>query len=147
VDASKTTSHARIVETMVELARCSKQHRIIVSGSQGAHRLFELHRRGYNRAVTTATCGVPRGQYDVAFVDCQPHSIKALETTLEWLVHFLAPASVVVIWVDPRSHPGHRKLESILHRLGFRVEAGTRCEDGLAISARRRDAGQQAIAA
>ena len=72
----------RIIETMIELARCSKLHRIIVAGSRGPHQMFELHRRGYNRVATTATCGLPRGQYDVAFIEWQLHSIKALETTL-----------------------------------------------------------------
>ena len=148
MDKPKTAaSGERIIATMIELARCSKPHRIIVAGSRGPHQMFELHRRGYNRVATTATCGLPRGQYDVAFVEWQLHSIKALETTLDWLVHFLAPTSVLVIWIDPQEHPDHRKLRSILERLGFRVEAGTRSEHGLAISARRLDANQQAIAA
>jgi hypothetical protein len=109
--------------------------------------MFELHRRGYNRVATTATCGLPRGQYDAAFVDWQLRSIKVLETTLNWLVHFLAPTSVLVIWIDSSESANQRKLGSILERLGFRLEAGTRCEHGLAISARRLDANQQAIAA
>ena len=143
----RTASGERIIETMIELGRCSKLHRIIVAGSQSAHQMFELHRRGYNRVSTTATCGLPRGQYDVALVEWQLHSIKALETTLDWLVHFLAPASALVIWIESRELTDHRKLGSILERLGFRVEAGNRCEHGLAISARRLDANQQAIAA
>jgi hypothetical protein len=142
-----TTSGERIIATMIELARCSKLHRIIVAGSKGPHQMFELHRRGYNRVATTATCGLPRGQYDVAFVDWQLHSIKALETTLDWLVHFLASTSVLVIWIDSSECTDHRKLGSILVRLGFRVEAGTRCEHGLVISARRLDANQQSVAA
>jgi len=135
----------RSIEPMVELARCSSLHRIIVAGAHGAEHMFELHRGGYNRVATTATCGLPRGQYDVALVDWQ-HSIKALETTLDWLVHFLAPSSVMVIGIDSRERTGHRKLESVLERLGFQIEAGTRCEHGLAIAARRRDAAQMAVA-
>ena len=102
-------SDERIIETMLELARCSKLHRIIVAGSRGPHQMFELHRRGYNRVATTATCGLPRGQYDVAFIEWQLHSIKALETTLDWLVHFLAPTSVLVVWIDPQRTPGPSK--------------------------------------
>ena len=109
--------------------------------------MFELHRRGYNRVATTATCGLPRGQYDVAFVEWQLQSIKALETTLDWLVHFLAPTSVLAIWIDTSESADRRKLGSILERLGFRVEAGTRCERGFAIAARRLDTNKQAIAA
>jgi hypothetical protein len=142
-----TASGERIIETMIELARCSKLHRIIVAGPKGPHDMFELHRRGYNRVATTATCGLPRGQFDVALVDWQLQSIKALETTLDWLVHFLTRSAFLVIRVDSQDRAGNRKLESMLERLGFRIEVGTRCEHGLAISARRLDAHQQPIAA
>jgi hypothetical protein len=140
-----TSPSDRIIETMIELARCSKSHRIILVGPSGSNQELELHRRGYHRIATTATCGLPRGQYDVAFVEWQLPSIKALEATLDWLVHFLAPAGVLVIWVAPGTD--RRRLGSILEGLGFHVEAGTRCERGLVVSARRLDAIQHAIAA
>ena len=142
-----TASGERIIETMIELARCSKLHRIIVAGSKEPRLMFELHRRGYNRVATTATCGLPRGQCDVGFVDWQQQSIKVLKTSLDRVAHFLAPTSVLVIWIDSCESTDRRKLGSILERLGFRVEVGTQCERGLAISARRLDVNQQAIAA
>jgi hypothetical protein len=61
-------SHGRIVGPLIELARCSKFHRIIVAGSKGPELMSELYLRGYVRVATTATCGSPRGQYDVALV-------------------------------------------------------------------------------
>jgi hypothetical protein len=134
-----------IIETMIALARCSGSHRIILSGSKAPHQMFQLHRRGFYRVATTENCGLPRGQYDVAFVNCQRSSIKAIETTLNWLVHFLASTSVLVIWIGSTEH--FDGLGSMFERLGFRIEAGTRCERGLAISARRLDANAQAIAA
>ncbi len=147
MDKLKPGSNERIIATMIELARCSNLHRIIVAGSKGPHQMFELHRRGYIRVATTATCGLPRGQYDVAFVEWSLHSIKALETTLDWLVHFLAPSSVLVIWIDASESTSQQKLGSILERLGFRLEAGTRCEGGRAIAARRLAVNQQSVAA
>ena len=142
-----TPVRERITESLVELARCSKIRRIIVAGSNGPELMFALHRRGYIRVATTAACGLPQGQYDVALVDWQGRSIKALETTLDWLVHFLAPSAVAVIRVGSREGGASRKLASMLERLGFRVEAGTRCEHGLVVSARRRDAAPKALAA
>jgi hypothetical protein len=142
-----TASGEQIIETMIELARCSKDHRIIVAGSTSPHQMFELHRRGYGRVATTATCGLPRGQFDVALVDWRLHSIKALEATLDWLVDFLKWSGVLVIRVDSEDRASNRKLKSMLESLGFRIEVGTRCERGIAISARRLDADQQAIAA
>jgi hypothetical protein len=142
-----TASGEQVIETMIELARCSKLHRIILAGSKSPHQMFELHRRGYGRVATTATCGLPRGQFDIAFVDWRLHSIKALEATLDWLVHFVKWSGVLVIRVDSEDRAGNRKLKSMLEGLGFRIEVGTRCERGVAISARRRAADQQAIAA
>jgi hypothetical protein len=144
---NSTPSRERITESLVELARCSKLHRIIVAGSNGAELMCGLHRRGYVRVATTATCGLPHGQYDVALVDWQGRSIKALQTTLDWLVHFLGSSAVMVIWIDPQERAANRKLAAMLEELGFRIEIGTRCEHGLAVSARRRDAAQMAVAA
>jgi|SRR5665213_204642 len=142
-----TASGEKIIQTMIELARCSKLHRIIVAGSKSLHHMFELHSRGYNRVVTGMTYGLQRGRYDVGFLDWRLQQIKAIEAKLDWLVPLLAPTSVLVIWLDASEREDHQKVRSILVRLGFRVEAGTCCEDGLAISARRRDANQQAMAA
>jgi hypothetical protein len=144
---NSTPARDRITESLVDLARCSKLHRIIVAGSSSPDLVFGLHRRGYVRVATTATCGLPHGQYDVALVDWQGRSIKALETTLDWLVHFLGSSAVMVIWVDPQERAANRKLAAMLEELGFRIEIGTCCEHGLAVSARRRDGAQMAVAA
>jgi len=140
-------AQGRVTQTLVDLARCSRLHRIIVAGPNSPELMFELHRRGYNRVATTATCGLPRGQYHVALIDWQGHSVKALESTLDWLVHFLEPSSTLVIRIEAPERGASRKLESLLERLGFRVEVGTRCQHALAVSARRRDAAQMDIAA
>jgi hypothetical protein len=64
-----------------------------------------------------------------------------------WLVHFLRPAAVVVIWVDSSERTGSRKLGSMLERLGFTIEAGIRCGLGFAVSARRQGAARMTAAA
>jgi hypothetical protein len=102
IQSRLTPSSEQIIEPMLGLARCSKHHRIIVAGSQRSELMCELHRRGYARVATTTTCGLPDGQYDVAFIDWRQHSINALETTLDWLVHFLGPSGVLVAWLDPQ---------------------------------------------
>ena len=99
--------------------------------------MFDLHLRGYVRVATTSNCGLPSGQYDVALVDWRQRSIKALETTLDWLVDFLGPAGVLVVWVDPQERAGNRILRSVLERHGLIVEAGTIREHGSAVAARR----------
>jgi hypothetical protein len=75
----------------------------------------------------------------VALVDWRQRSIKALETTLDWLVDFLSPAGVLVVWVDPQEPAGNRKLRRALEAHGLIVEGGTIREHGCAVSAQRRD--------
>jgi hypothetical protein len=126
---------------MIDLAHCSKRRRIIVAGSNSAELMFDLHRRGYVRVTTTANCGLPAGQYDVALVDWRQRSIKALETTLDWLVDFLGPAAALVVWIGPQEPAGNRKLRSMLERHGLVVEAGTIREHSSAVSAHRSEIG------
>jgi hypothetical protein len=127
----------QIAQVLIGLGRISKAHRVLVAGPFGSAVLGELYCRGYTRATTTAHCGLPQGQYDAALVAWQKSSLKALETTLDWLVHFLGPRGVVTVWVGRDEAAAGRKLSSILDRLGFRIEAGTTCANGLAVAARR----------
>ena len=53
----------------------------------------------------------------------------------------------MVILIDSADPTKGRKLASLLERLGFLIEVGTRCENGLAISARRRDVTEMTVAA
>jgi hypothetical protein len=121
---------------MIELARCSKLDHILISGPNSARRMFALHRLGFNRVATTGSCGLPSNQYDVAWLECCSCAIKSFETTLDWIVHFLTGTGVAVVWIDSCDSQEQRKLVSILAKAGLRVEAATRCDKGLALSAR-----------
>jgi hypothetical protein len=127
----------RIIEPILDLVRCSNLNRIIVAGANSAALMFELHRRGYVRVATTANCGLPAGQYDVALVDWRKRSIKALDATLDWLLDFLRPRGRLVVWVDPQEPAANRKLRAILEKHGLIVEAGTMREHGSAVLAQR----------
>jgi len=133
-----TPARDRIIEPMIALAHCSKQDRIVVAGSRGIELMFELQRLGYAHAAATANCGHPAGQYDVALVDWRRRTFKTLEVALDWLVEFLSPAGVLVVWVDPQRATANETLRLSLERRGFVIEAGTVHECGCAVSARRR---------
>jgi hypothetical protein len=143
IDAARVASQLhipsdeRIVKGLVKLARAAKSHRIIVAGSNCSELLLELHQLGYLCVATTKTCRIPCIQYDVALLAWREHSIKALATTLDWLAHFLSPEGVLVVWLKPHERMPSRKLRAALQAMGFRIEAGARCESGVAISARR----------
>jgi len=128
---------ARVIEPMIALAGCSKLQPIIVAGAKSVELTFELNRRGYVRVAATANCGQPAGQYDVALVDWRQRTFRALETTLDWLVDFLSPAGVLVVWLDSHKPAANQDLRAALERRGFAVEAETVREDGCAVSARR----------
>src|SRR5262249_62197313 len=130
-NVNATPAQRRVTDTLVDLARCSKAHRIIVAGRKSPELMFELHRRGYRRVTTTAACGLPCGQYHVALIDWQGHSVKALESTLDWLGHFLEPGGRLGIRIETPGRGAGRKPESLLVRLGFRVGVGTRCGHAL----------------
>ena len=134
-----TPAGDRIIEPMIALARCSRQDRIVVAGSRGVELMLELQHRGYARAAATANCGHPAGQYDVALVDWRRRTFKTLEVALDWLVDFLSPAGVLVVWVDPQKAVANKALRLSLERRGFVIEAGTVHDCGCAVSARRRE--------
>jgi hypothetical protein len=142
-------STGRTIDSIITLAGCSTAHRILLAGDAEPGRIHDWRRRGYQRVATMATCRLPRGQYDVVSVEWRRHSIRALETTLDWLVYFLSRRGVLVIRIDEASDTAaaRRKLRSAIERLGFHVEAGRHCDGGFAISARRLDAGLQTMAA
>jgi len=136
-----TAAGERIVKPIIALAHCSKLARIIVTGANSAEAVTDLHRLGFARATTTLNCGLPAGQYDVVLLDGRQHSIKAVETTLDWAADFLSPAGVLIVWLDPRQSATARPLRSVLESHGFWIEAGTVHEQGSAVAARRYDKG------
>src|SRR3982074_1560234 len=135
---SRTTPAGdRIMQPMVALASCSKQHRIVVAGAKGVELMLELQRRGYVRAAATANCGHPAGQCAVARVDWRRRTFKTLEVALDWLVDFLSPSGVLVVWVDPQKATANEALRLPLERRGFAMEGATVHDCGCAVSARR----------
>src|SRR5450756_1827166 len=125
-----TISHAtpagdRIIEPMIALAHCSKQHRIVVAGSKGVELMLELKRCGYARTAATSNCGHPAGQYDVALVDWRRRTFKTLEVALDRLVGFLGPSGMLVVWVDPQKAAASESLRRVVESRGFVIEAGT----------------------
>src|SRR5262249_13376407 len=96
------TTGDRIVEPMIELARCSKQQRIVIAGDKSVELMLELKNRGFLHVYGQANCGLPAGQYDVALIDWRRRTFLALETALDRLAKFLGPAGQLVVWVDPQ---------------------------------------------
>src|SRR5262249_15005895 len=131
-----TAAGERIVELIIALAHCSKLARIIVTGANSAEAVIDLL-LGYARTTTTSNCGLPAGQYDVVLLDGRERSVKAIETTLDWVSDFLSLTGVLIVWLDPLQPAAGRPLRTVLESHGFRIEAGTVHERGSAVAARR----------
>lgn len=134
---SQVVTGDRIVDPILALAGCSTRHRIVVAGSKSMELMMELHRRGYLLAAATGNCGRPAGQYDVALVDWRRRTLHALETTLDWLVKYLRPNAVLVVWVDAQKSAANESLRAAVVKRGFVVMQGAVHECGCALSARR----------
>jgi hypothetical protein len=124
---------------MIALAGCSKLQRLIVAGEKSIELAMELENRGYRHVAATANCGRPAEQYDVALVDWRRRTFRALDARLDWLVDFLRPEGVLVVWTDPQKPAARENLNAALERRGFIIENTTVHANGYAVSARRRD--------
>jgi hypothetical protein len=130
-------SSSSLIETKISLARSTKAHRVIVAGDDSSAMYFELHRRGYVRLGTMATCRTPCGQFDVAFMTARDQSKDGLAASLGRLVHFLHATGVLVIQLGAPGAATNEQIRQTLDRLGFRIESGTCCGDGVIVCARR----------
>jgi hypothetical protein len=135
----RTRESHRILDPMIALAQCSKLHRIIVAGEKSIELVFELERWGYAHVASTANCGRPADQYRVALIDWRGRTFRSLETTLDWLVDFLRPGAVLVVWTDRQKAQARESVYTALERRGFGIETATVRPDGSLVSARRRE--------
>jgi hypothetical protein len=135
-DSRLASSNERIMETMVDLTRLSPSQRVIVAGASAFDIYRGLHQRGFSRAATIVTCRIPCGQHDAAFIAGE-HSFQALQALLVRILPFLSTRATMAVWVGCEQPERGRKLQALLERLGFRIEAGARCESGFVLSAQR----------
>ena len=138
-------THDQVMATMIDLTRPSILHRIIVAGGDSAATELELRRRGFLRVSTTSRCA-PHGQYSVGMVAGQ-HTLQALEASLAEIAPFLSTTASIVVVIDFRDEGSGMKVRENLERLGFRIEAGVRCQEHFVLSARRRNFSNMANAA
>jgi hypothetical protein len=130
------SSREQVVDTMIELTRLSYLHRVIVAGSDSLELCLALRRRGFVRAATTATCRIPKGQHAVGLITGQ-NSLAGIEATLAQISQFLSATAAIAVLISSRENGFCLKIRSRLEQMGFRIEAGVRCQQGLVLSAYR----------
>jgi hypothetical protein len=131
----------QVVDTMIGLTRLSNLHRVIVAGSDSMELYLALRRRGFIRVATTATCRIAKAQHAVGLITDQ-NSAGAIEAALARISPFLCASAAIAILIDSRESGVCMKIRSRLEQMGFRIEAGVRCRQGLVLSAYRHGFGQ-----
>jgi hypothetical protein len=143
VQPHSAPNREQVIDTMIELTRLSSQLRAIVAGSDGLELYLALRRRGFARVSTPETCRIPRGQHAVGLITGQ-NSLAAVEAVLTRISPFL---SAIAVLIDSRESGFCLKIRSKLEQMGFRIDAGVRCPQGLVLSAYRQGFGQMENAA
>jgi hypothetical protein len=143
VQPHSAPNREQVIDTMIELTRLSSQLRAIVAGSDGLELYLALRRRGFARVSTPETCRIPRGQHAVGLITGQ-NSLAAVEAVLTRISPFL---STIAVLIDSRESGFCLKIRSKLEQMGFRIDAGVRCPQGLVLSAYRQGFGQMENAA
>jgi hypothetical protein len=140
------SNREQVVDTMIELTRLSNLHRAIIAGSDSLELYLALRRRGFIRAATTTTCRIPKRQHAVGLIAGQ-NSLQAIEAALAQISPFLGSSAGIAVLIDSRESGFCLKIRSKLEQMGFRIEAGVRCQQGLVLSAYRQGFSQMEIAA
>jgi hypothetical protein len=140
------SSREQVVDTMIELTRLSNLHRAIIAGSDSLELYLALRRRGFIRVATTATCRIPKRQHAVGLITGQS-SLQAIEAALARISQFLSGSAAIAVLIDSRESGFSLKIRAKLEQMGFRIEAGVRCQLGLVLSAYRQGYGQMKNAA
>ena len=146
LQSHSVSNHAQVLETMIELTRLSHLHRVIVAGGDDMELYLALRRRGFMRVATTATCRVPKAQHTVGLITGQ-NTLRAIEAALAQISPFLSTSAALAVLIDSRESATCLKIRAKLEQVGFRIEAGVRCQQGLVLSAYRHGFGQMEKAA
>ena len=140
------SNREQVVDTMIELTRLSNLQRAILAGSDRTEMYLALRRRGLIRVATPETSRMAKGQHAVGLITGQ-NSLQAIEAALAQISQFLSASAAVAVLIDSRESGVCLKIRNRLEQMGFRIEAGVRCQQGLVLSAYRQGFGQMENAA
>jgi hypothetical protein len=136
----------QVVDTMISLTRLSNAHRTIIAGDDSMRLLVLLKRRGFLRTATPATCNIPRKQHSVGLIAGQD-APTTIEAALTEISPFLSDRAAIAILIRSPEGGLGLKVRSKLQQMGFRIEAGVRCDQGLVLFAYRQGLAQMEQAA
>ena len=144
VQLHSASDQAQVLDTMIRLTRLSHLQRAVIAGSGGMELYLGLRRRGFMRVATVSTMWMPRRQHAVGLL--AGHNSAEIEKALGEISPLLGVNATVAFLVDSDDSSSCASssfgVRAKLQQMGFRVEAGVRCHQGLVISACRQGFGQ-----
>jgi hypothetical protein len=141
VQLHSVSDREQVVDTMIGLTHLTNLHRAIVAGSGSMEFYLALRRRGFLRVATALTCRIPKGQHPVGLI-AGHNSLQAIEAAIAELLPFLSTSAAIAVLIDCREAGAGLRIRERLEQMGFRIEAGVRCQEGFVLSAIRRSFGQ-----
>ena len=146
IQPHSAASREQVIDTMIGLTRLSSLQHAVVAGSDKMELYLALRRRGFVRVATLETARIPRGQHAIGLI-AGHDSPGAIEATLTEISPFLSTNAAVAVLIDSRESGFCLKIRTRLEQMGFQIEAGVRCQQGLVLSAHRQGSGQMENAA
>ena|SRR5581483_6377645 len=127
------SDHEQVIDVVMALTRPSPHDSIIVTGSESMHLYLSLRRRGLDQVATPATCRMPRQRHVIGVV-----TGPGLVAALAQISPFLSANSTIAVLIDSREAESSMTIRRKLQQMGFRIEAGVRCQRGFVLFASRR---------
>jgi hypothetical protein len=146
VQPSSTAAQDQIIDTMIGLTRLSNMQRAILAGSKRMELYLALRRRGFVRVATSSTCRIPKAQHAIGLI-AGHDSPETIEGALAEISPFLCTNAAIAVLIDSHESGSSLRIRTKLQQMGFQIEAGVRCRDGLVLSAHRQGFGQMEKAA
>lgn len=129
-----STSHsAQVVETMIALTHLSALNRAIVAGTDSSELYLALRRRGLVRIALPAAFRLRKAICAVGLITVRD-SLAEFETALAQLAPSLGTTATIAVLIKATERGLGLNIGRKLEQLGFRIEAGVRCHQGLVLS-------------
>jgi hypothetical protein len=138
VQLHSASDQAQVLDTMIGLTRLTLLQRAIIAGGGAMELYLGLKRRGFMRATPISTSWLPRRQHAIGLL--ADRSSTAIETALGDISPFLCTNATVAVLID--SDSSSLGVRTKLQQMGFQIEAGVRCHQGLVLSACRHGFGR-----
>ena len=135
VQLHSASDQAQVLDTMIGLTRLSPLQRAIIAGSGGMELYLGLRRRGFMRVATVSTSWLPQRQHAIALL--ADRNSASLERVLTEISPFLAASATIALLIGVDEHASSIGVRAKLQQMGFQIEAGVRCHQGLVLSAFR----------